>query len=256
MDLSENRNLNELEFRHPWEISRFHFIKRIFKKLIKTDERYILDFGSGDGFILSQMKKEFNDLNLIAVDKHYSSKQLIKIKEKLKTDHVYNKIDEINIEDRKINVIFMLDVIEHIKYPEKTLEKLINSNLLSKDCIFIITVPSYQALFTKHDELLGHHRRYNLKTLKSCLNNSGLKILDNGYFFHLLLIVRLFEKIAEILFNYDNSNKVARKSNNYYLRMILLRFLISENDFFYNINKISGISVPGLSIYTTCQVQH
>jgi len=54
----------------------------------------------------------------------------------------------------------------------------------------LITVPAFQKLFSRHDEFLGHYRRYNLQGISSTAEKAGLEILERSYFFSSLLLPR------------------------------------------------------------------
>lgn len=66
----------------------------------------------------------------------------------------------------------------------------------------MITVPAYQWLFTYHDVINEHYRRYSLKRLKNLLLDNGFEIEKISYFnfflFPPFMIVRFIHKIFNI----------------------------------------------------------
>ena len=58
--------------------------------------------------------------------------------------------------NKENDLIVLLDVLEHIDDDEKSLSIL--KNWAKNDATLLITVPAYQFLWTKHDEL-HHHKR-------------------------------------------------------------------------------------------------
>jgi len=254
LDLVENPNLKESNISHPWEYARFVFIKDIFNTLIR-EEDYLLDMGSGDGFVLSQIQRSNKKINFIGVDKYYNSNQINKLKSRLKSDHIYNKIESVEIGESKVTIVLLLDVLEHIKDPKKILNDLVKNIFIDKECKLIITVPAFQSLFTAHDKYLGHYKRYNLKSIEKLIKSCGFIILDKGYFFYSILIIRILEKLAEIFFKYDNSNKVSQNFKHKFFRSLIKNIMISENLIFKKIKNITGINFPGLSLYIVCQIQ-
>ena len=255
MDLIENPGLEESGIPHPWEYARFIFIKDILDSFMKKKENYILDIGSGDGFILSRLKNKNNKLNFIAVDKYYNLNQIDKLKKRLETEHIYKNIKSIDIAQNKISAVLLLDVLEHTKNPQKVLNNLVKNSFFDEKCTFIITVPAFQFLYTEHDRCLGHHKRYDLSSIEELIKSCGFTIFDKGYFFHSILIIRILEKLAEVFFKYDNSNKVSEKFKNKFLRALFARFMIFENYIFNKIKNLTGIKIPGLSSYVVCQIQ-
>jgi hypothetical protein len=255
LDLTENPNLEESEIPHPWEYSRFIFIKNILAPFIKKKENFILDIGSGDGFILSKLKNKNNKINFIAVDKYYELNQIEKLKKSLKTEHIYKNIESIDIGQNKISIVLLLDVLEHIEDPKKALDDLMKNSFFDKKCMFIITVPAFQFLYTAHDKNLGHFKRYDLSSIEKLIKSCGFNVFDKGYFFHSILIIRVLEKLFEVLFNYDNSNKVSKEFNNKFIKNFFTKIMILENYIFNKIKNLTGLKMPGLSSYIVCQKQ-
>ena len=70
--------------------------------------------------------------------------------------------DEIPYLNEKFDIICLLDVLEHIEDHKTTLNIL--KKMMSRDGIMILTVPAYKWLWSKHDELNHHFRRYTKGT--------------------------------------------------------------------------------------------
>jgi len=83
-----------------------------------------------------------------------------------------------------------MDVLEHLED-----EKEILKYLSQKNNYFLFAVPAFQSVFSNHDVLLGHYRRYDLKQLESVLTTSNFQILSKGYYFTSLLLIRWLERI-------------------------------------------------------------
>ena len=80
-----------------------------------------------------------------------------------------------------------MDVLEHVKDEEQALSKW--SHFLKPDGFLLITVPAFQALWSYHDELLGHYRRYTRMPLEGLLKECDFYPLSTGYVFSWLLLV-------------------------------------------------------------------
>ena len=100
--------------------------------------------------------------------------------------------DDINKENE---LIVMLDVLEHIENDSECLKVL--RNWLKDSGNLLITVPAYQFLWTCHDELHHHKRRYTVGHLKQLLDNSGWHIKYISYFNFFLFPVALIERIKQ-----------------------------------------------------------
>jgi SAM-dependent methyltransferase len=75
----------------------------------------------------------------------------------------------------------LFDVLEHIE-DEAAALKLIHS-ILEPSGRLIVTVPSYQFLYSSDDDTAGHFRRYTIPHLRRVLAKSGFRIEFSSYFF-------------------------------------------------------------------------
>jgi hypothetical protein len=91
----------------------------------------------------------------------------------------------------------MFDVLEHIEEDSETLIAL--KKLLTKDGCILITVPAYQWLWSKHDEILHHKRRYSLHELSKKIMAANLQKVKISYFntilFPLVAIIRIKDRL-------------------------------------------------------------
>ena len=79
--------------------------------------------------------------------------------------------------------------------------KAVNHILLAVSLGFIfITVPAYQFMWSKHDDLHHHKRRYTKALLKKKILSAGYNILSMTYFntllFPIIAGIRLFKKYS------------------------------------------------------------
>lgn len=174
IEVSENQN------RHPWELSRIDCIFKEVKKL--GDFNTVLDIGCGDGYFDERLLEEFDNIkSLYGVDiyleKPYSSGK----------GCWTNSFDDIS--GKKFDIIFMMDVLEHIEDDKGFMKRVYN--MLNDDGRIVFTVPAFMRLFSLHDEELKHFRRYDRHMLKDTLSGTGLKITDQSYFYFCLIILRL-----------------------------------------------------------------
>ena len=97
--------------------------------------------------------------------------------------NVYRSLDEVPKDDR-FDLIISLDVLEHIEDDQNALVKW--KEKLTQDGTLLIMVPAFQSLWSYHDEVLGHCRRYTLQSLKKIANSAGLKEERLSYLFSYL----------------------------------------------------------------------
>jgi SAM-dependent methyltransferase len=75
----------------------------------------------------------------------------------------------------------LFDVLEHIPDDVGFLQRL--RALLARDARLYVTVPAYAALWSSHDEIVGHVRRYDTRMLANTVASCGFRIEHVSYFF-------------------------------------------------------------------------
>jgi SAM-dependent methyltransferase len=100
--------------------------------------------------------------------------------------------------EHRYDVVLMLDVLEHLEDPDTALRHA--CRLLSPRGIVVITVPAFQWLWTRHDELNRHVRRYDRPSIHGLARSAGLEVFRERYLFQWLvaakLLVRGFERFV------------------------------------------------------------
>ena len=80
---------------------------------------------------------------------------------------------------KSLNVVLALDVIEHIENDGSALKSI--HDLLCQDGHLILPVPAFQSLWSAHDTLNHHYRRYRKKPLITLLQESGFQVQYASY---------------------------------------------------------------------------
>jgi len=255
MDLKEYEKGIKTDInRHPWEDARLKILSFFITRAEKKNT--ILDIGSGDAFLSSSVAKNWPNSKVAAVDINYTDTHL----EILKKDKPANfflfadLLSFTNSFSKKIDIVIMMDVLEHIKIPGELLQQVQQATDKSSPALFIITVPAYQRLYSRHDEQLGHFKRYNRKELIQLLKEQSIFVTRSGYCFTSLLIPRLFqilfEKIAKK--DIDANNKIYKWNGGKALTFLLKSIFWIEFKISWYLSRI-GIYIPGLTCYCICQ---
>ena len=100
-----------------------------------------------------------------------------------------------------VAVVLLMDVMEHVPDDRAFLDDVVSRRFVSGNTRFVITVPSYEWLFSSHDRLLGHYRRYSTATLTRQIQAAGLAVAEQGRFFATLLPVRAVQTLRERIFS-------------------------------------------------------
>ncbi len=89
----------------------------------------------------------------------------------------------------------MLDVIEHIEDDVAVLRDVYNT--LPSSGWFVASVPAYQFLWSIHDEIHKHYRRYTRKKIVRLIKDAGFEIEFASYFNTLLFLPGLLKRIID-----------------------------------------------------------
>ena len=245
----------EQKNRHPWEAARFYFIVKLIKKVIKTPSPVIVDIGCGDAHFITMLSKLFPGGKFYAIDSAFTSDKI-----KLLNNSGDNTIEYYDsfesFEDDyvgKVDLIMLLDVIEHIHDDHLFLKHLFNAAVITSDTNIIITVPAFYFLFSEHDVFLKHYRRYTVDSLQTVIGKAGFISIQRGYFFFSLLIPRVGTVLVQKLLNVK-SNQKGLGSWTYNRAITYLFYSLLKADILFGVFlRRFGLKLPGLSTYTLCK---
>jgi SAM-dependent methyltransferase len=193
MDL---RELPDAPFsRHPWEIARArHFVRVANEGAPRGRRLRVLDAGAGDGYLASELAHSLpGGSTVICLDPHYSDAQLTAFAARASGGLRFTRA----LAEERFDLLLVLDVIEHVADDLQFLSHLV-ANHLEPGGRVLVSVPAWQGLFTRHDVVLGHYRRYRPRELDRVLTGTGLVRLDGGSLFTTLLLPRFAAKCLEL----------------------------------------------------------
>jgi SAM-dependent methyltransferase len=182
MDPSLYHAFYDLEEQHWWFVGRRRIVDSLLKARLGTKdstggaERRILDVGCGTGGMLPILSKYGRvtgiDSEPLALD--YCRKRGI-------TDvHLQESFQA----GAEYDVVTLFDVLEHVPDEEGFLATV--RGYLKPGGILMVTVPAFQFLWSRHDDLNRHQRRYTKRALIEVLEKSGFEVERSSYFNTLL----------------------------------------------------------------------
>lgn len=92
--------------------------------------------------------------------------------------------DDVVVEPGWADVVLLLDVLEHVDDEDGALA--CARTALHAGGLLVVTVPAYEWLWSGHDVMLGHRRRYTARTLRTVVGRSGFTVARVTYFNTLL----------------------------------------------------------------------
>lgn len=228
------------EKNHWWFRGRRKFIKSQLEKH-KASGLNILEVGCGTG---GNIKALMAYGTFTAIEMNSYARQIAEDRHNIKIASG-SMPDDHPFEPASFDMIFMLDVLEHIENDVAVLKEL--KSLLVPGGKIIITVPAYQFLWSHHDEIHHHFKRYSRKTIKhsAALADLGVERISNFNFFLLPLAIvdRLVGKFLK--------TKKTLKGNE---KLSILNGLF-ERVFFFETKVNNGKGWPiGLSLYAELAV--
>jgi SAM-dependent methyltransferase len=102
------------------------------------------------------------------------------------------------------DLIAVLDVVEHIEDDVAALAAM--KQCLAPGGKILIAVPAHQWMWSAHDVVNHHHRRYSKGSLVKAIHAAGLKERKLGYFNSLLFPLAAAARIAGRLTGRDDSD--------------------------------------------------
>jgi SAM-dependent methyltransferase len=108
------------------------------------------------------------------------------------------------VPDGAFDLIGSFDVIEHIEDDRAALRGI--ARCLKPGGKFVMTVPAHQWMWSAHDLVNHHHRRYSKAGLEALFEGSPMKLEKVGYFNSLLFPVAVAARVAGRLTGKDDSD--------------------------------------------------
>ena len=188
------QQMAELDDRHWWYRAR----RKIIADLIRREahlpkEARILEIGCGTGHNLA-MLSGFGHVDGLELDDEARALSEKRFGRSIMSSPLPELI---GVPDRHYDLIGAFDVIEHIEDDAAALASI--ATKLKPAARFIMTVPAHQWMWTAHDVVNHHKRRYSKRRLKALVDGSPMKLEKIGYFNSLLFPLAVAERVASKL---------------------------------------------------------
>jgi len=198
MDHKFYQEYYNLEREGWWFKARLSILESYCKKIINHPEMRILNVGAATG-ATSEMLSKFGEVTSLEYDE-FCCKFL---KEKTGIEAINASLTNLPFEDDSYDIICAFDVIEHIEDDIKAIEEI--HRVLKPNGKYLLTVPAFQSLWSNHDVINHHYRRYRKNQFNKLIVNNKLKINYSTYFnFWLFIPISIVRFIL---------NNIPRKKN-------------------------------------------
>lgn len=243
MDSSYYIEYYTLERNHWWFKARLDILRSQVAGLKLSGDSKILNIGIATG-ATSVMLQEFGKVK----SSEYDQTCFEFIKQKLpELDIEQGSILELPYADNSYDLVCAFDVIEHVEDDAKAVSEMLR--VCKPGGYIAVTVPAYKFLWSHHDDVNHHYRRYTKSNLKKLFKNGGAVVFSsyfNSFLFPPIAAFRLFSKLVPNNFM-RNKNEAGSDFSVYQPKWIEHLFFIIMRFEKYFIK--SKISLPiGLSI--------
>ena len=191
----------ELDERHWWYRARRQVLADLIRREAAPPEgAHVLEIGCGTGHNLP-MLAQFGEVDALELDE-----QARAVAEKRLGRAVMGApLPEITgVRDGYYDLIGAFDVIEHIEDDGAALASI--AGKLKPGGKFVMTVPAHQWMWSAHDVVNHHKRRYSKRRLKALVEGSPLKLHKVGYFNSLLFPLAVAERLASKVRGKDSAD--------------------------------------------------
>lgn len=181
MQTSEFQMMLEETERHWWYRGRARIVRAVLDRLDLAPGAELLDAGCGAGATLDDLAAYGTphgvELNPLGVEAALARGH---------ADVREARIEELPYDDQTFDCLTCLDVIEHTPDDVRSLEEL--RRVAKPGAPLIVTVPAYPRLWSQHDVVNNHYRRYTRKRLRRAAWQAGwgLELETNFNSFYLI----------------------------------------------------------------------
>jgi len=224
---------------HPIDLASRNDAVAQVKKVIPFPEAVIMEIGCSSGFLIRDLAKSFPEAVILGAD---AVKQpLYRLAKSLPgIPLICFDLLQCPLPDRSVDVLVMLNVLEHIEDDVGALKKVFN--LLKPGGFLIIEVPAGPYLYDSYDVELRHFRRYSISDLQDKLTAAGFQVCRKSHLGFVLFPAFAAVKLLNKRLRFQKNKAVFRKQAAGTLRSSLVRLAMSfESKYLSRLRLCFGI---------------
>jgi len=190
MEERELRTLLAADEHHWWYRGRRLIIRAELDRLPLRPGARVLDAGCGSGRTLQDLRA-FGEVSGIEISplaaEHARQREIGEVR--------VGRVEELPWGDASFDLVTCLDVLEHT--PDDCAALLELRRVTRQGGWLLLTVPAYPALWSTHDEVNHHFRRYTRRTLRQASTDAGWRVARLTSFNSLLLPAAATVRISQ-----------------------------------------------------------
>jgi SAM-dependent methyltransferase len=190
MDRDYELQTHRAEDRHWWYRGRRNVIERVIADLRLPARARILDAGCGSGRNMIELARHGTVTGV-----ELSDASIDVARARRAGEVIGGSVLDMPFDGDSFDLSVCLDVIEHLEDDLGALREL--RRVLAPGGSLLVTVPAYQWLWSGHDEVNHHHRRYTRRSLQRVAEQAGWEQVRTTYFNSLLLPVAILLRVLD-----------------------------------------------------------
>ena len=195
------QQMAELDERHWWYRARREVLAALIRRLVQPlPNAQILEIGCGTGHNFG-MLGEFGEVDALELDAEVRALAEQRLGRSVMSTPLPQLADVV---DAHYDFIGAFDVIEHIDDDHAAVASI--SAKLKPGGKFVMTVPAHPWMWSAHDVVNHHKRRYSKRSLQELIEASPLSLGAIGYFNSFLFPAAVTERLSSRLLGRDNGD--------------------------------------------------
>jgi SAM-dependent methyltransferase len=190
MDRDYELQTHQAENRHWWYRGRRKVLERVVEDLRLPARARILDAGCGSGRNMVELARHGTVTGI-----ELSETSVSLARERGMGEVIAGSVLEMPFEADSFDLAASLDVIEHLEDDLAALREL--RRVVAPGGSLLVTVPAYQWLWSGHDEINHHFRRYTRRSLQGAGEEAGWHQVRTTYFNSLLLPAAILLRVLD-----------------------------------------------------------